>query len=76
MPSEKSPLDVAPDEEEEMEPIQDLEHLQLSLQEAFFLVWALDCLTILHPQTVCSFIPSLKLAGPSRFYAECVFYPR
>ncbi|KAG1905876.1 uncharacterized protein F5891DRAFT_1006992 [Suillus fuscotomentosus] len=55
MPSEKSPLDVAPDEEEEMEPIQDLEHLQLSLQEAFFLVWALDCLTILHPQTNVSF---------------------
>lgn len=53
--SEQSPLDVAPDEEEEIEPIQDLEHLQLSLQEAFFLVWALDCLTILHPETNTSF---------------------
>lgn len=55
MPSEQSPPDVAPDEEEEIEPIQDLEHLQLSLQEAFFLVWALDCLTILHPETNVSF---------------------
>lgn len=29
----------------------DYEHLQLTLQEAFFLVWALDCLTILVPGT-------------------------
>ncbi|KIK49263.1 hypothetical protein CY34DRAFT_797219 [Suillus luteus UH-Slu-Lm8-n1] len=53
--SEQSPLDVAPGEEEDIEPIKDLEHLQLSLQEAFFLVWALDCLTILHPETNMSF---------------------
>ncbi|KAG2158294.1 uncharacterized protein EDB93DRAFT_657958 [Suillus bovinus] len=53
--SERSPEDVAPDDEEENEPIQDLEHLQLSLQEAFFLVWALDCLTISNPETNVSF---------------------
>ncbi|EIN06185.1 hypothetical protein PUNSTDRAFT_73149 [Punctularia strigosozonata HHB-11173 SS5] len=29
------------------EPIEDLEHLQLTLPEAFFLSWALDCLTII-----------------------------
>jgi tRNA-splicing endonuclease subunit Sen2 len=34
------------------EPILDLEHLQLTLQEAFFLAWTLDCLTILDPTTV------------------------
>jgi hypothetical protein len=53
VPSEEAPSDDVPDElQEEIEPIQDLEHLQLSLQEAFFLVWALDCLTVLHPETV------------------------
>lgn len=59
VPSEESPHNHTPDEpQEEDEPIQDLEHLQLSLQEAFFLVWALDCLTLLHPETVCPFTPS------------------
>ncbi|KAF9462958.1 hypothetical protein BDZ94DRAFT_1260259 [Collybia nuda] len=29
----------------------DIEHLQLTLQEAFFLAWNLDCLTILDPST-------------------------
>ncbi|OSX64204.1 hypothetical protein POSPLADRAFT_1137972 [Postia placenta MAD-698-R-SB12] len=28
-----------------------LEHLQLTLQEAFFLMWTLDCLTVLDPAT-------------------------
>lgn len=32
--------------------VEDMEHLQLSLQEAFFLAWALGCLEILHPSTV------------------------
>ena len=60
-PSEQSPPDIATDEvQEEIEPIEDLEHLQLSLQEAFFLVWALDCLTVLHPETVRSLLPSSK----------------
>jgi tRNA-splicing endonuclease subunit Sen2 len=31
---------------------EDMEHLQLTLPEAFFLAWALDCLTIYHPKTV------------------------
>lgn len=36
----------------ELEPLVDVEHLQLTLQEAFFLAWGLDCLTILDPRTV------------------------
>lgn len=32
--------------------VPELEHLQLTLQEAFFLAWNLDCLTILDPTTV------------------------
>ncbi len=41
-------MDVA----EELEPLEDVEHLQLTLQEAFFLIWNLDCLTVLDPHTV------------------------
>lgn len=37
------------------EPLVDVEHLQLTLQEALFLCWNLDCLTILDPQTVSHF---------------------
>ncbi|KAH9933308.1 uncharacterized protein B0H18DRAFT_1082989 [Fomitopsis serialis] len=33
------------------ESVPDLEHLQLTLQEAFFLAWNLDCLTIIDPTT-------------------------
>ena len=40
-------------EDEQPETIPDVEHLQLTLQEAFFLSWNLDCLTILDPETVC-----------------------
>ncbi|KAK0238826.1 tRNA-intron endonuclease [Armillaria nabsnona] len=40
-----SPQDV--DEEE----LEDLEHLQLTLPEAFFLIWNFDCLTVLNPDT-------------------------
>ncbi|KAK0446666.1 tRNA-intron endonuclease [Armillaria borealis] len=40
-----SPQDV--DEEE----LEDLEHLQLTLPEAFFLIWNFDCLTLLNPDT-------------------------
>jgi tRNA-splicing endonuclease subunit Sen2 len=32
--------------------VEDMEHLQLTLHEAFFLSWALCCLEILHPSTV------------------------
>jgi tRNA-splicing endonuclease subunit Sen2 len=43
---------VASDKEHEMEDdVVDVEHLQLTLQEAFFLCWTLDCLTILDPHT-------------------------
>ena len=35
-----------------VEPLEDMEHMQLTLAEAFFLTWALDCLTICHPETV------------------------
>lgn len=34
--------------------IVDVEHLQLTPQEAFFLIWCFDCLSILNPHTVCS----------------------
>lgn len=37
----------------ELNDIVDLEHLQLTPQEAFFLIWCFDCLSILNPQTVC-----------------------
>jgi tRNA-splicing endonuclease subunit Sen2 len=46
---------VAPSEAEvfeDEETLQDVEHLQLTLPEAFFLLWTLDCLTILDPNTV------------------------
>jgi tRNA-splicing endonuclease subunit Sen2 len=48
-------------EECEEEPLEDVEHLQLTLQEAFFLSWNLDCLTILNPTTVPFFIYSVTL---------------
>ena len=34
------------------EPPEDIEHLQLTLQEAFFLSWNLDCLTVFDPHSV------------------------
>lgn len=36
-----------------IEPIEDLEYLQLTLQEAFFLAWALGSLRVLDSATVC-----------------------
>lgn len=39
--------------EEEEELLEDMEHLQLTLSEAFFLAWNFDCLTILDPETAC-----------------------
>ncbi|KAJ7453971.1 hypothetical protein B0H11DRAFT_2161262 [Mycena galericulata] len=44
-----TPQDEAPPQEEE--PPEDLEHLQLTLPEAFFLLWNLDCLTVADPHT-------------------------
>ncbi|KAF8630749.1 hypothetical protein AX17_005344 [Amanita inopinata Kibby_2008] len=51
-----APEEVIPDEPSEVaekvdEPLEDIEHLQLTLQEAFFLSWNLDCLAILDPRT-------------------------
>ncbi|OJT02873.1 hypothetical protein TRAPUB_6543 [Trametes pubescens] len=37
--------------DEEEEPLENVEHLQLTLQETWFLVWNLDCLTVLDSQT-------------------------
>ncbi|KAF8449073.1 hypothetical protein L210DRAFT_3388380 [Boletus edulis BED1] len=37
------------DGEDDEEPIENVEHLQLTLQEAFFLSWNLDCLSISNP---------------------------
>lgn len=51
LPSEP-PEDQSMDVAEELEPLEDVEHLQLTLQEAFFLIWNLDCLTVLDPHTV------------------------
>jgi tRNA-splicing endonuclease subunit Sen2 len=39
-------------EEEDLDPLSDIEHLQLTLQESFFLLWTLDCLTVLDPHTL------------------------
>ncbi|KAJ7743122.1 hypothetical protein B0H16DRAFT_1013982 [Mycena metata] len=44
-----TPQSEAPLEDEE--PPEDIEHLQLTLPEAFFLLWNLDCLTVTDPQT-------------------------
>ncbi|PPQ79663.1 hypothetical protein CVT25_003237 [Psilocybe cyanescens] len=53
--SEDSPS-PAPEEEdgplEDEESLVDVEHLQLTLQEAFFLLWNLDCLTVLDSTTM------------------------
>lgn len=50
VPSSTVEVDEAlPEPEEELE---DVEHLQLTMAEAFFLCWALDCLTILDSITL------------------------
>ena len=41
-----------PEDEIGDEELQDVEHLQLTLPEAFFLVWAMDCLRLIDPATV------------------------
>ena len=51
-PEEPPTTPIIEDEELEEEPLEDVEHLQLTLQEAFFLLWNLDCLTVLDPQSV------------------------
>lgn len=45
-------LDLDDSEDAEPEELENVEHLQLTLQEALFLAWNLDCLTVLHPDSV------------------------
>ncbi|KAI0825894.1 hypothetical protein BC629DRAFT_1451400 [Irpex lacteus] len=42
-------LEEEDEELKEEEPLEDVEHLQLTLQEAFFLIWNFDCLTVFDP---------------------------
>ncbi|KAH9940930.1 uncharacterized protein BXZ73DRAFT_88603 [Epithele typhae] len=53
--AEPSLPEEPPEEDDEteqgLELLEDREHLQLTLQEAFFLAWNLDCLTILNSHT-------------------------
>lgn len=65
LPSLPLPLPQDVDEEE----LEDLEHLQLTLPEAFFLIWNFDCLTVLNPDTV-SYYVSYPL-----FSMQISFYP-
>ena len=47
-------------EDEDDQPVEEMEHLQLTLPEAFFLAWALNCLSVTNPKTVCPLrLPSL-----------------
>lgn len=41
-----------PSSGEDVPPPENMEHLQLTLQEAFFLTWGLDCLRVLEPESV------------------------
>ena len=47
--------DINPDENwnGQLDDIVDVEHLQLTPQEAFFLIWCFDCLSVFNPHTVC-----------------------
>lgn len=38
--------------DDDIPPPENMEHLQLTLQEAFFLSWGLDCLQVLEPESV------------------------
>ncbi|KDQ61592.1 hypothetical protein JAAARDRAFT_122938 [Jaapia argillacea MUCL 33604] len=51
-PKPTVPPPLADDNIEEEEDIpENMEHLQLTLQEAFFLLWTMDCLSVLDPNT-------------------------
>jgi tRNA-splicing endonuclease subunit Sen2 len=47
-----TPSPTGANEAEDVEPLEDVEHLQLSLPEAFFLLWSLECLIVVDPHTV------------------------
>lgn len=54
-PSPSTAADTPPSDTEDQETLaqeEDVEHLQLTLQEAFFLIWTLDCLQILDSNTL------------------------
>ncbi|TFK39402.1 hypothetical protein BDQ12DRAFT_55301 [Crucibulum laeve] len=55
-PTETPVTPIVEEEQEhvdvEEEPLEDVEHLQLTLQEAYFLLWNLDCLNILDRFTL------------------------
>jgi tRNA-splicing endonuclease subunit Sen2 len=55
-------------EEHDEEPLEDVEHLQLTLPEAFFLLWNLDCLTVYNPDTV------LTLHASATTNISCLIY--
>ncbi|KAG2157272.1 hypothetical protein DEU56DRAFT_12112 [Suillus clintonianus] len=86
VPPKQSFPDLALDEEEEIEPIQDLGHLQLFLYVTFPLVWALDCLTInvsftlaetwnaLQNAHITSLVPQLNTPSPPRFDNPFLLY--
>ena len=63
-----TPAEEGADEQEEdweERPIVNVEHMQLTLQETWFLIWNLDCLTVLHPDTVCQSVGSFGLPLPT-----------
>ncbi|KAJ3550568.1 hypothetical protein NM688_g5044 [Phlebia brevispora] len=52
--AEVTASEVTPEDEtdiQEEQPLEDVEHLQLTLPEAFFLIWTMDCLTVLDHAT-------------------------
>ncbi|KAF9522679.1 hypothetical protein CPB83DRAFT_878230 [Crepidotus variabilis] len=50
--AQSTPIQEAPIIEEDEDPLTDVEHLQLTLQEAFFLLWNFDCLTVLDSNSL------------------------
>lgn len=51
--SSSTPQEIDMEEESVVEePLEDIERLQLTMQEAFFLIWTMDCLTVLDSTTV------------------------
>ncbi|KAJ9093612.1 hypothetical protein QFC19_008279 [Naganishia cerealis] len=75
---EQSASPMVPSGEDLVDPesVEDLEHLQLNLEEAFFLSWALGCLEVVDPKTAglspcmtslyCTSNISSIIFGPSR----------
>lgn len=70
---EASTTPAEPEREDDWEeqPIENVEHMQLTLQEAWFLLWNLDCLTVLHPDTVCLSFRSSFLGSHYQCRSSC-----